>query len=410
MKSLIFLALLSMGLMASAQDSIVSIDVLSAPQSPAANLMGFTDSEILKPESPTDFMTNIKTASDGFSAVPNSLAMDFRFKNFYKPAQNNSFKEYTRIVDTAGKMDIGNNVRQTAIFSLGYQNYTAQNDSLQTGQAIGIGFKFSLFRGKKLDADFDTAYTQLKNLQEEIGALGQQAQLKQEETPEYKRLDSLRLDAAIAGDNALAKRYTDTIEKYQTKWVVQRNEMLSQEKEGKADFTDLKKIAEKLEFKSYGLFWDFAGGAVLNFPTANFDYSIWGSSGFWTTFGYEGKNGLSYLALGRTLYNPGFVHTNTAGILDTANVANYDFGGRILYEHPGKSFSLSAEGVYRGAFGNAYDPMYRFTFNVGYEIRKNMKLTFMFGRDYDGAISREGNVISAIQLLAGFGSKKNLKR
>ncbi len=54
--------------------------------------------------------------------------------------------------------------------------------------------------------------------------------------------------------------------------------------------------------------------------------------------------------------------------------------------------------------------MCRFTFNIGYDIYKNMRLTYMFGRDNDVAITREGNVISALQLLMSFGSKKIINR
>lgn len=414
MKKVFLIALLPIGMTAVAQDSIISLDVLSAPQSPAANLMGFTDSEILKPESPTDFMTNIKTASDGFSTVPNSIAMDLRLKNMFRPTYNNSFSDYTRISkeNSKGKnrADIWNNVQQTAIISLGYKNYAALNDSLQTGQGLGLGFKVSLFRGTKQNQEFAKYYEELKRVQKEIGLNGKLQQLTYRDSEPYMRLDSLKKDAIQKGNDESAQKYAKEIEVLMNTWADSINKYNEFEHQGRADYADLKSIIEKMEFKTYGFVWDVAGGAVLDFPTNNFDYSLGGRSGLWTTLGYEGEKGLSLLGLGRVLYTPNLAFTNTSGVLDTANVANYDFGGRVLYEHPGKSFSLSAEGIYRGSFGDVYDPVYRFTFNVGYEIYRNMKLTFMFGRDYDGAITREGNVISALQLLMGFGSKKNTQR
>jgi hypothetical protein len=387
-----------------AQDSIVSLDVLSAPQSPAANLMGFTESEILKPESPTDFMTNIKTASGGFSTVPNSLAMDFRLKNFLRPTENNSFSDYIKTTNKEGKSDVWNNVQQTAIVSIGYQNYSALNDSLRTGQGFGLGFKVSLLRGKELDAKFKRHYDSLMAKQSKLGLSGAALQKEWKASSEYQLLRSENIAAIKSGNTERQKIIEAKIDEAQDAFVEKVNTANS------AEYDKIRGIVEKMEFKTYGFVWDVAGGAVLNFPTSNFDYSIGGSSGLWTTVGYESKNGLSFLGLGRALYNANVSYTNTSGLLDTANVANYDLGVRLLYEHPGKSFSLSAEGIYRGSFGNAYDPMYRLTFNVGYEIYRNMKLTFMFGRDYDGLVTREGTVISAIQFLAGFGSKKNLKR
>jgi len=408
MKQFLFTGALLIGMTAVAQDSIVSLDVLSAPQSPAANLMGFTDSEILKPESPTDFMMNVKTASDGFSAVPNSIAIDLRLKNLFNPTYNNSFSDFIRTSRTNKKgntvADIRNNIQQTAIVSLGYKNYSALNDSLQVGQGLGLGFKVSLYRGKKIDDGFKRYYDSLIVKQSELGNAGVSVQQEWRKTSEYKELRSKWKKAIQSEDEELATLYEQRLEEAFTDFAEKVNE------KNKAEYESIKGIIEKLEFKTYGFVWDVAGGAVLDFPTNNFDYSVGGRAGLWTTFGYEGEKGLSLLGLGRTLYTPNFAFTNTSGNLDTANVANYDFGGRILYEYPGKSFSLSAEGIYRGSFGNVYDPMYRLTFNVGYEVYRNMKLTFMFGRDYDGAISRDGNVITAIQLLMGFGSKKNMKR
>ncbi|GAB5416645.1 MAG: hypothetical protein Crog4KO_21340 [Crocinitomicaceae bacterium] len=404
MRQLFTLILLTFSVNGIAQDSIVSLDVLSAPQSPAANLMGFTESEILKPESPTDVMTNIKSASNGLTMIPNSLALDLRLKNLFKSTENNSYSDYIRIAKSNGKADVWNNVQQTAIVSLGYQNFLGLNDTIRTGQSFGLGFKVSLFRGSSLNSDFKKYYDSLIVMKQKIGSDGAASQQAWKASEEYKMFKKEIIAAKRANDEEKAKLLQEKADIAAEKFVKRINT------ENEAEYEKIRKVAEKLEFKTYGFVWDVAAGSILNYPTNEFEYSLVGKAGLWTTFGYEAKNGWSFLGLGRALYTPDFSYTNTAGILDTSNVANYDFGGRILYEYPGKSFSLSAEGIYRGAFGNAYDPMYRFTFNVGYEIRKNMKLTLMLGRNYDGAITREGNVISALQLLMGFGSKKNLSR
>jgi hypothetical protein len=45
-------------------------------------------------------------------------------------------------------------------------------------------------------------------------------------------------------------------------------------------------------------------------------------------------------------------------------------------------------------------------FNADYALFKNQKLTFSFGRDFDGTISKDGNLIAALTLIAGFGNKR----
>lgn len=408
MRSTFVICFLLLGGTTIAQDSIVSLDALSAPQSPAANLMGFTDSEIVKPENPTDFMTNIKSASNGFSTVPNSFAVDFRVKNFIRPSHNNSFSDFIRLTDTSNKADVWNNMVQTSVISVGYKNYSALNDSIQTGQGIGLGFKMSLYRGKQMNKQAQKSYYELIRLQKEIGLAGLDKQHEWKSSETYKDLIDKAMKAGEAGDAALEQKYMDSLEAIYNKWTEKHNEALLKLDSNLADFQDLKTVAESFEFKTFGFVWDVAGGAVFDFPTNNFDYSLAGRMGLWTTLGYESQTGWSFLGMGRGLHTPNLAFTNNSNALDTANITNYDLGVRVLYEYPGKSFSLSAEGIYRGVLGNMYDPTYRFTLNLGYEVYKNMKLTFVFGRDYNGTITREGNLISALHFVMGFGGKKSL--
>lgn len=383
------------------KDSI-NLDLLSAPQSPAANLLGFSDSEIQKPENPTDFMALVQKETSDFTTLPNSIAMDFRIQSMFPAGKHNNYKHFSRLTkeNDASKIDFLNNLRQTAVFSFGYKNFDMIEDSMRFGQSFSFGLKFSLFRGNKLDETFVAAYKELKEKEAAIGLAGSKAQQIIKTEPEYIRLDSLYKNAVISGQTELAKNYKVAFDTYRDAYFDAYREKY------KDEFESFKAIVEKLEFKTYGFVWDFATGLVFDFPTNNFDYSLIGKVAGWSTFGYEGQKGLSILGLGRVLYSPDLTYTNPLGAIDTSSVGSFDFGGRLLYENPGKSFSLSAEGLYRLSFGGVYDPMYRLTFNAGYEIGKNKKLTFVFGRDFDGAITRDGTVISAINFVMGLGSKK----
>jgi len=404
------------------EDEGVKLDALSAPQSPAANLMGFTDSEIIKPESPTDFMVNVRNVSNDFTKVPNSLAMDFRLKSMFENGGDN-FTNYVRLKQQGSdKIDIKNNIAQTALISIGYKNYDQLQDSLFTGQGFGAGFKFSLFRGKDYSDEFKQSYAQLRNLHStlnnnaaaDINAFkSSNAEYLKLDAEEQEYIQKRKLEKKKAQPDqsqiAVYDAKLKAIGAEKQKLISDFTTDFNNKEDIKAEYAKIKDVIENMEFKTYGFVWDFAGGIVWDYPTNNFDYALVGKSGLWTTMGYEAKNGFSFLGLARGLYNPDLTFENDLGVLDTADVMNFDFGGRILYEHPGKSFSLSAEGLARASSDSNTDFTYKFTLNAGYELSKNMKLTFIFGRDFDGQITRDGNLVTALQFVMGLGSTKRLQ-
>jgi len=46
--------------------------------------------------------------------------------------------------------------------------------------------------------------------------------------------------------------------------------------------------------------------------------------------------------------------------------------------------------------------------NAEYDLGTNRKLTFAFGRDFDGTISKGGNLVAMINLIAGFGGDRKI--
>jgi len=193
------------GLNAQEKDSI-NLDLLSAPQSPAANLLGFSDSEIQKPENPTDFMALVQKETSDFTTLPNSIAMDFRIQSFFPAGKHNNYTHFSRLrkENDESKLDLWNNVQQTAVFSFGYKNFDMIEDSMRFGQSFSFGLKFSLFRGGKLDETFKSAYAKLKEKETAIGLAGAKAQQLIKAEPEYIRLDSLYKSAVISGRSDLA--------------------------------------------------------------------------------------------------------------------------------------------------------------------------------------------------------------
>ncbi|WP_449401612.1 hypothetical protein [Chryseobacterium wanjuense] len=68
---------------------------------------------------------------------------------------------------------------------------------------------------------------------------------------------------------------------------------------------------------------------------------------------------------------------------------------------------MSGECIYRSILNKSdYESSWKFLLNFEYEVAKNQRLTFSFGRDFDGEYKKDGNVIVALNLLIGLGKVK----
>jgi Tol biopolymer transport system component len=47
-------------------------------------------------------------------------------------------------------------------------------------------------------------------------------------------------------------------------------------------------------------------------------------------------------------------------------------------------------------------------FNAAYDIGQNQQLTFSFGRNFDGTITKDGNLIAALNFVKGFGASRKI--
>ena len=168
---------------------------------------------------------------------------------------------------------------------------------------------------------------------------------------------------------------------------------------------NLKRLATGLKITRKGPFLDFATGLVLDFPDDRFDNSRVAKAGAWLTGGYEnGAKGLSVLGIGRYLYQPDKIFADDSGKIKSKNISTLDGGARLAYTGAQGKFSVSAEAIYRSVLNdNVIKPSWRFTFNAEYSVGFNQKLTFALGRNFNGTITKNGNLIAALNFIKGFG-------
>jgi hypothetical protein len=222
-----------------------------------------------------------------------------------------------------------------------------------------------------------------------------------------KRANMVRghTDAHTLDSITSSKPYTDLTEAITERVTNFTEEELKEEKESLNN--RIKKIAATFHVNRVGWSWDINAGISASFRDKKLNNSSVYNAGFWQTFGYTGKKGSSFLGLIRFLYNPEkiFALNDSTNVFD--NISTLDGGFRYVYSKPTSKFSGSVEAIYRSVLSsNTIDPSWRIVANVDYAIFENQKLGFTFGRNFDGTITKNNNLVAALTLLTGFGNKR----
>lgn len=381
----------------------LDLEMLQAPSSPAANLLGISDSDIQKPSDRNELVGLIRQSSDNFSSLPTSFAFD------YSPFKKGlyDFMNYDPEKKQANsKVNLKSNLRQSFVLSVATQSLdSAKDEVLVSSQQFGIGIKFSLARGT-LDKSFQEKIMKMQSIKRRV--LPEMVRLKEERI--RMKNDSLKLLIDAEMKKSPPQRDMSKVQE----WNMQRSKIDSTEtlvvdKMFEKQFDEIKTLTEKLSYDRFGFKWDVAAGLVLDFPNSSFDDGNLTKAGIWTVFGHEGqKSGMSFLGLIRYMYNPDKIYAdeNNTNVLES-NVSTLDLGGRFILGNKNK-LSGSLEAIYRSASVSEIESSWRFTLNTSYDVSKNQKLTFIFGRDFDGTITKNGNVIAALSYVRGFGSKLQL--
>lgn len=412
------------------QDEGVNLDLLKAPVSPASNLLGIAVSDIDKPTDVSAFMLSLRSATNNFGTLPTNYAIDVAPYWF--------FKKNTGDVTTAGLAEsCGKDVfKQTLVLSVAIRNTDeSETQLLPNNIYTGFGFKVSICRGdydkttinalneikkwqkiktaafvKKLDdyrTNADVIELRLKQKQMIKDALNDAVQDAINtgilSSPTQKQVDEFKRSilAPVSDSVMNSKDYTDIIDALEAKLTE-----LQQEESTEAN-ERIKEVAAAFQTARIGFTWDIAGGISGQFIDKRFDNSRVHNAGVWSTIGYTSETVGSFLGLLRLLHNPDQIFANDNAANEMSNITTFDFGGRYIYSKPQSKFNASLEGVYRSVLSsNTIKPSWRLIFNADYALWKNQKLTFSFGRNFDGTITKDGNLVAALSFLTGFGNKR----
>lgn len=382
-------------------DTTITLDVLKSPVSPAFNMLGISTSAIERPSDLNSFRLSVQNATNNLTAIPNSYA--FEIATFLWGAKKYTLKDF----DSSKHAFL-----QSFTISAGFTHMGPEGqedvDSLKTTK-VAIGIKFAIIR-PKWSANTRKAYMDLIKAQEDL--------LKAYELPNMYT-DSLEilkgLRAALGANTTLPNNIKqDSIARLKRDLQRMHNLVDSIQQEGlpsSEPFRRAKAIAAAFPTERKGVFLDFTTGMVADFPDNRFDNSLINKAGAWLTGGYEnGNKGITSMFIARYLYHPEVIFADPDGKISADHASTFDVGARFLLSTLNDKFTLSGEGLYRSVIGNTVlDPSWRLVLSTEYEIAKNRKVTFSFGRNFDGAISKGGNLIAAINFIAGFGGERKVK-
>lgn len=386
------------------KDSESEVNLLTAPASPASNLLGFATSDVEKPTEISEFMVSLQTATSSLTKLPASYAIDlapFLLLGAAGDVTVNGQKSHT--------------IPQTFILSLAVKN-TDSTEAVLNKESVyaAIGFKFSICRGE-FDSKTQENLVQLGSLQTErlaaLRILKGNLQKKMSINSEVEKLKEERRQMLRENPSTETAEYKSLTGKIEEKIKELASNDFAKAQSGLDDNNKaIQAIAADFQLARKGFSWDLAGGISAEFVNKNFGKSYVNNAGIWTTAGYTWEKSGSVLGLLRYLYNPDKVYANDNALNTIDDIATLDAGFRYVYGKTQSKFNLSLEAIYRSVIsaGTDLDPTWRLLFNADYAIYKNQKLTFSFGRNFDGTITKDGNLIAALSFVKGFGNKRSV--
>lgn len=379
-------------ILAQSNDPIVAdVDILKDPNSPAAAILGIASSDIPRLSDPTSFMMSLRQATDNFTQIPVNYAIDISPIWLLAP---NKIK-VKHFLDN----NPIHNIPQSLVVSVGFNNDDVQNSELQTipNTSLGFGFKFSVLRGNisnntKAAIQKSIELSRKRNTNKNIIV----------DSLFNASTDYQRINAALTSADSTTREMLKTQLSLLTSQINAKaeEEMTSYD----AQFAQ---ITQSLDFTRTGLKIDMDAAMAVAFPNRVYDEGSVNKVGAWLTAGYETQGGFSTLGIVRYLYNPEASYLDDNQVMFEADLSLLQAGLRLLYNK--NNFSFSFEILSQNTLNNDdLSATYKYLINTEYQLVDNTKLSLTFGKDYDGMISKSGNVISALSFLTGLGSKRTI--
>jgi hypothetical protein len=334
-----FVAIGTLCLPASAQ----SVEELRLNTAPAFVLLGTTPTAVEQPSSPRGLATSIFASQDdkdGGTLLPRNLALEFApYWWFY--GKELTWEQYQ--TNDSPLVNIG----RTLTFSIATAEteFPTANDTVVDGTGIGLGVRFSLWKGQPSQA-------------------------------------AIRAKKALGTTlNKLAEKLPDDPDE-----PILIDDLTSQ-------FGPEMKAYRQAIRRRDGFQLEMAGGVAWGYPDDDFSDSRLKSAGVWLTPAYrspsEGPLGdLEIVGVGRYLYHK---------LPADDNASSFDVGARLVWTVTGKPFSASAEYVRRFSDEDGTDST-RYAGQIEYQFNQRLAVLLGFGQDFKSMLTKEDNAFVLLGL------------
>jgi hypothetical protein len=381
-------------------DSTLTLNSLKSPVSPGATLLGINSSEIQKPTDLTGLLVSVRNATNDFTTIPSSFAVDIAPKWLFD-RKGISLQDYF-------SNKIGKNISQT--FLLSYAQ-ALQKDDNYDGLKQGVGFKFSLCRGKITDKKYINTISKIRDLHKKEFDLEDDYKTLHgpvDSTAEFKKLQFMLIKATTDDERRKINQQMEDLEAvYNNERAAVINEQMREQ------YADVVKLEETITPVRKGFILDFSAGTIVKYDSSKINASSLTNSSVWLTIGYDGFKtdtadnsyfsilGLSRLVIDNAdeLYKSGVNERYTS----------WDNGVRLGFNTASQKFAFSGEIISRRLFNTpsaGKKVVTKYLFSVELQIGKNQRLSFSYGRDFENRITKDGNVIGLLNFVTGFFNKK----
>ena len=347
-------------------DTKVTIDDLSAPNSPAFVLLGVAPSAVERPETPKAFALDLIDKVTTANGLPRNYALALA-PYWLASHPNLQFGDYQN-------PDIKQSILQTFLISVGTAPLPgAKPTDEPLGTKIGVGARVAIFNGRA-NPRIGRMISQIETIDDTVFDLMD----KEDELLEVVKKDPNNKQAA--SDLAAVQKSIA---------------------EARAKTEPLALQIQALDAERVGFFLNVAGGQVWTMLGDDFENAKSEKRGFWVTPTYRWRgcadskdceSSFDAIAVVRALKDP-------------ARDVVWDFGTRAVWKAT-KEFSASLEALRRKQTGTAIQGANsnRTVGVLEYRIRQDLILLGSFGQDFK-ELTGTKPLVSFLGLNVGFGKK-----
>lgn len=381
------------------KDTSIKIDVLKSPSSTAFSFLNIASTDIQRPTDASSFALALQNSTNNFTTIPTKFGFEVAPCIIGKNTQ--SLSDYFDKKATTFK--------QTFVVSFGFlsNDGKSSNDTIPATK-VSAGVKFSIIRPKIVEKQkqiYDSIYKYMRSLSNMFEALDSPT-IAEHVLRNYFDELSVRPNKTKAALDSLELIMNALVE-LRNKRYLSMNKVMAKSDNAKK----LEGFVSKFKIQRVGWFLDFNSGLATDFQDNKINQGKIYRAGAWLSGGYiNDEKNISLLAIARYLYNPKNIFADDAGLLKKETVSTFDAGARILANFLDGKLTFGSEAIYRSVLKKAsvLKPSWRWGVTAEYAVFNNTKLAFSFGRDFDGAYVKGGNVFSALNFIFGFGNEKEV--